>query len=91
MSITIPDLPLPLEQALLARASAEKKTLAEAIVDAAARDLGVELPKDAPSGAIPESPKKKRDLSFLMEGPPLEPEVLEALAAQRQIDHELWQ
>ncbi len=34
---------------------------------------------------------KKRDLSFMTQGPPLEPEVLQALAEQRRIDPELWQ
>ena len=42
---------------------------------------------DADGNPLP----KRRDLSFLMDGPPLEPEVLEALEAQRQIDPELWQ
>jgi hypothetical protein len=42
---------------------------------------------DAAGNPLP----KKRDLSFLAEGPPLEPEVLQALAEQRRIDPDLWQ
>jgi hypothetical protein len=42
---------------------------------------------DAAGNPLP----KRRDLSFLTKGPPLEPEVLQALAEQRRIDPELWQ
>jgi plasmid stability protein len=36
-------------------------------------------------------PGTKRDLSFLAKDGPLEPEVLQALEDQRQIDPDLWQ
>jgi hypothetical protein len=42
---------------------------------------------DADGNPLP----KRRDLSFLSEGPSLEPEVIQALEDQRQIDPELWQ
>ncbi len=81
MMLTFENLPSELEQALRQRAAAENKTLDAAAVDALARGLGLVPPKN----------DRKRDLSFLAEGPPLEPEVLRALEEQRQIDAELWQ
>ena len=81
MTLTIDDLPDELERALRERAAAENKTLDAAVIDALARGLGFEC----------QEPVKVRDLSFLAQGPPLEPEVLQALEEQRRIDPELWQ
>jgi hypothetical protein len=83
MSIVLNDVSTTLEQALVVRASAEKKSVDRVAVEILENALGV-----APSATT--SSGKKRDLSFLSEGPPLEPEVLEALAEQRQIDSEMW-
>lgn len=81
MTLTISDLPNELERALRERAAAENKSLDAAAIDALARGLGVNQ----------KQPDKRRDLSFLAQGPPLEPEVLLALEEQRRIDPELWQ
>jgi hypothetical protein len=70
-----------LERALRERAAAEQKSVNAVVVDTLSRALGVEEQNLA----------KKRDLSFLAEGPPLEPEVLHALEEQRRIDPEIWQ
>lgn len=88
MDLTIHDIPLELHHALTVRAAAEKTSVARALVDAAAEQLGVKLPEaeDAPAT----KPKKFRDLSFLTEGPPLEPEVIAALEEQRRIDPDMW-
>jgi len=80
MTLTIENLPTEIERALRERASTEHKSLDAAVIEALARGLGV--------GPAPE---KKRDLSFLAQGPPLEPEVIRALEEQRRIDPELWQ
>jgi plasmid stability protein len=81
MTLIIENLPDDVSRALQERAAAEKKSLDATAVDALARGLGIE----------PAKPNRKRDLSFLAAGPPLEPEVLAALKEQRQIDPELWQ
>ncbi len=81
MTFTINNLPEDVAHALREFAAIEHKSLDAAAVDAMARGLGVdrqELPK-------------KRDLSFMTQGPPLEPEVIRALEEQRRIDPELWQ
>jgi plasmid stability protein len=78
MTITIPNLPNNVEQALRNFAAAEHKSLDAAAVEALARGLGVQN-----SGFT-----KLRDLSFMTEAPPLEPEVMQALEEQRQIDPE---
>ena len=81
--MTLPQIQIPdeLERALRERAAAEKKSVGAVVVDVLAHGLGIERQ------TIP----KKRDLSFLTKGPPLEPEVIRALDEQRQIDPELWQ
>jgi len=81
MTLTFDNIPTELEQALRERAAAENKTLDATAIDALARGLGV----------VRQSAGKTRDLSFLAQGPPLEPEVLRALEEQRRIDVELWQ
>jgi len=83
MEITLHDIPLPLEQALIARASAEQKSVDRVVLDVLESGLGVP--------AIPPTPAKKRDLSFMWADGPLEPEVIQAIEDQRQIDPELWQ
>ena len=80
MTLTIENLPDHIERALRDRANLERKSLDALVVEALARGLGV-----GPS------PEKKRDLSFLAQGPPLEPEVIRALEDQRRIDPEIWQ
>lgn len=80
MTITIENLPIELDRALRERAAAENKSLDAAALDALARGLGIS----------PKAQVKKRDLSFLVSGLPLEPEVLAAFAEQRRIDLELW-
>lgn len=89
MDVTIHDIPIELHQALTVRAAADQSTVAKALVEAAAERLGVKLSQKA-NGAPLEKPKKFRDLSFLTEGPPLEPEVIAALEEQRKIDPEMW-
>ncbi|MCC6493979.1 MAG: hypothetical protein IT424_13275 [Pirellulales bacterium] len=64
--------------------------MAEALLDAAARGLGVELTAVSENAKQVEASPKKRDLSFLWADGPLEPEVIEALEAQRQIDPDKW-
>jgi plasmid stability protein len=81
MTYTLSNIPDEIERALRERAAAEHKSLDATIVDALARGLGLSPQKNG----------KKRDLSFLTKGPPLEPEVIRALEDQRRIDAELWQ
>jgi hypothetical protein len=83
MSITLDNIPPSVEKALVARAAAEQKSVQSVALDALSRHLGVEPPTA--------EPKRKRDLSFLWADGPLEPEVLQALEDQRQIDPEMWQ
>jgi plasmid stability protein len=90
MDLTIHDLPIELHQALTVRAAAEKTSVAKALVEAAAEQLGVALPPPTSEPNGNGAPKKYRDLSFLTDGPPLEPEVLAALEEQRRIDPEMW-
>jgi hypothetical protein len=70
-----------LDRALRERAMAEQKSVNAVVVDTLTRALSVEAQRSS----------KIRDLSFLAEGPPLEPEVLRALEEQRRIDPEIWQ
>ena len=82
MEITLQNIPLPLAQALVVRASAEGKSVDRVALEVLQSGLGVaeEVKK----------PTIKRDLSFLWEDGPLEPEVIQALEEQRQIDPEMW-
>jgi plasmid stability protein len=81
MTLNLENIPDELDRALRERAAAENKSLDATAIDALARGLGVARLSNV----------KKRDLSFMTEGPPLEPEVLRALEEQRRIDPELWQ
>lgn len=56
MELTLHNLSAELQQALIVRATTEKKSLEEALVDAAARDLGVRAPKVDESNPQPASP-----------------------------------
>jgi hypothetical protein len=77
MSITLDNLSPTAEQALVVRATAENKSVDRVASEIIESALGVAANANPSSG-------KKRDLSFLSEGPPLEPEVLDALAAKRR-------
>ena len=80
MQYTIRNIPTEIDQALRAQAAAESKSLNQVLIDVVARGLG-----------LAKKPKKMRDLSFMAEGPLLEPEVLEEFEQQRQIDPEIWE
>ena len=82
------DIPLPLEQALLARAEAEHKTAAEAIVDAVAIYVGMPSQKVAEVGE-PEGPATA-DLSDLIGSGGIDEEIEAAVWEQRRIEPELW-
>jgi hypothetical protein len=79
MPYTIENVPAELEKAIREQMKIEKKNLNAVLLEALARGLDLD-----------ESPRIKRDLSFLTEGPPLEPEVIQALEELRQIDPEIW-
>ncbi len=83
MSILLNDVSTTLEHALVVRASVEKKSVDRVAIEILENALGVSQKATAAGG-------KKRDLSFLSDGPPLEPEVLQALEDQRQIDPDMW-
>lgn len=82
MEITLQNIPLPLEQALVIRASTEGKSVDRVALEVLQTSLGV--------AQETKEPALKRDLSFLWADGPLEPEVIQALEEQRQIDPELW-
>lgn len=82
MEITLQNIPLPLEQALVIRASTEGKSVDRVALEVLQSGLGVVEEIKAPT--------VRRDLSFLWEDGPLEPEVIQAIEEQRQIDPELW-
>lgn len=80
MTYTINNVPDEIDRALRARAEAEHKSPEQAILDALARDLGVNS-----------SPQKKRDMSDIAGTWVEDPEFDAALEDQRRIDWELWQ
>lgn len=80
MTLNLQNIPDEVDRALRERAAAENKSVDATAIDALARGLGIVKPSN----------EKCYDLSFLAEGPPLEPEVLRALEEQRQIDPEIW-
>jgi plasmid stability protein len=80
MTYTIHNVPDEIERAIRARAAAEHKSPEQAILDALARDLGVNT-----------SSGKKRDLSDIAGTWAEDPEFDAALEDQRRIDWELWQ
>lgn len=82
MEITLQNIPLPLEQALAIRASTEGKSVDRVALEVLQTGLGV--------AEETKKPTIKRDLSFLWEDGPLEPEVIQSLEDQRQIDPEMW-
>lgn len=81
MTYVIENLPEEVDRALRARAAAENRSIDSVISDAIQRGLKLE----------PVPVTKKRDLSPIFDGTPLEPAVLEALEAQRTIEPELWE
>lgn len=91
MDLTIHDIPIELHQALTVRAAAEKTSVAKALVEAAAQQLGVALPTPADEPKANETPKKHRDLSSIAGTWVEDPEFDAILAEQRKIDPELWQ
>jgi hypothetical protein len=80
MSVIQIQLPADLEQKLRERAAAAHVSVDE-FVAAAIRER---------VGATESTTRPKRDLSGIFDGTPLEPEVLQALEDQRQIDPEMW-
>ena len=64
------------------RASTEGKSVDRVALEVLQTSLGVV--------DVAKEPTIKRDLSFLWADGPLEPEVIQALEEQRQIDPELW-
>jgi hypothetical protein len=83
------NIPLPLEQALLARAAAEKKTPAEAVVDAVACYVGIKSPRTNGQGSA-DAGASDRDLSDLIGSGGIDEEIEAALWEQRRIEPELW-
>lgn len=80
MQFTVRNVSDDIEAAARERAAAEKRPLNAILVDALRRGLGVEA-----------VPTKKRDLSFLLEGPPIDAETLAILLEPRPIDPEMWE
>jgi plasmid stability protein len=80
MTYTIYNVPDEIERAIRARAAAEHKSPEQAILDALARDLGLNTFSN-----------KKRDLSDIAGTWAEDPEFDAALGDQRRIDWELWQ
>jgi len=80
MQYTLRNVPAEIDQAIREQAAAERKSLNQVLIDVVARGLG-----------LAQKPKKRRDLSDIVDGPPLEPEVIQALEDQRRIDPELWE
>lgn len=91
MDITIHDIPLELHQALTLRAAAEKTSVAKALVEAAAEQLGVTIPESPAESSEPNgAPKKYRDLSDLAGSGGIDEELEALLWEQRKIDPEIW-
>lgn len=80
MPYTLNDIPDEIEKAARERAEREGLSLDQVMV----RELRFAF-------SIAEKPTKKRDLSGIFDGTPLEPEVLEALEDQRRIDPKMWE
>lgn len=75
MEITLQNISLPLEQALVTRASSEGKSVDRVAIEVLESGLGVPVSKlDS---------DQSRDLSFMWEDGALEPEVVQALEGQR--------
>ena len=79
MQYTIRKIPKSVDAALRRRARSEHQSLNEAAVAALARGLGAD-------GAL----VKRRDLGDIAGSWTEDPAITEALAAQRQIDPDLW-
>lgn len=79
MQYTVRNIPTEVDHGLRQRAEAEHKSLNTLLVEALASYAGVSAPT-----------RVLRDLPAIFDGEPLEPEVLQALEEQRQIDPEMW-
>lgn len=80
MQYTIRNIPEEVDRAAREQAERQGRSLNEVLVEGLRIGLGLDMPT-----------KKRRDLSGIFDGEPLEPEVLEALEEQRRmIDPELW-
>lgn len=79
MTYIFTNVPEEIDRALRARAAAEHKSLEQAILDALAKDLGVNAPQLRP-----------RDFSDLAGTWQDDPEFNAAMEDQRRIDWELW-
>lgn len=79
MQYTIRGIPPAVDRALRQRARATRKSLNEAAIEALTEGVGVAA-----------APRKRRDLSDIAGTWVSEPEVEAVLAAQDQIDEELW-
>lgn len=89
MDLTIHDIPIELHQALAVRAAADQSSVAKALVEAAAEQLGVKLPA-VPASESNGEPKKYRDLSDIAGSGGIDDELEAILWEQRQIDPEIW-
>lgn len=90
MDVTIHDIPIELHQALTVRAAADQSTVAKALVEAAAKHLGVALPTPPVESESNGTPKKYRDLSDLAGSGGIDDELEALLWEQRKIDPEIW-
>lgn len=79
MQFTVRGITDDIDRAARERAEREGISLNQALLRALRSGFGIE-----------EKPTKKRDLSGIFDGEPLEPEVIEALEEQRRIDPDLW-
>ena len=79
MTYTLENVPDELDRALRARAAAERKTPEQAILDALARDLGVDSVSE-----------KKRDLSDIAGKCSIDDETRAVFQELRRIDPEMW-
>jgi hypothetical protein len=77
MRYTIRNIPDSVDTAARTAARTERQSLNTVLVQALERGFGLTLGE------------RRRDLSYLATGPPLEPEVLRALAEQRQLPRKL--
>ncbi|MGL4512612.1 MAG: hypothetical protein ACRCT8_05930 [Lacipirellulaceae bacterium] len=79
MQYQIDDIPEDLDRAARSFAAREGMTLNQALIRVLSSGFGVDA-----------QPVRRRELPPIFDGTPLEPEVLEALESQRQIDPETW-
>ncbi|QDT72108.1 hypothetical protein [Lacipirellula limnantheis] len=96
MEITLQNIPLPLDQALVIRASTEGKSVDRVALEVLQSSLGIveeikqPVVKQDTDGNGASQPKKYRDLSDIAGTWVEDPEFDAILAEQRRIDPELW-